>query len=409
MVSFKNKIVVALTLITGSPIVFSNPNLTAEDMEMVRQSKRISENAQQNPFDLPENPYQSQAWDEARDVFSVIKRNNSQLFNPNQTDPALQSNNKLLLFVSHKMGDSGLKLALASAAGKSEITLVLRGIPEGKSIGKELLKIQKLALQNGTKADVIIDPTLFQKHNVYTVPVQVMTGTDGEQIARVTGITDPLWLMTRVKAGKLEDFGTVGPTSEISEPDLVEVMKAKSRAIDWEKKKEQALARFWDKQTFYSLPSAPKENIKYIDPTVVITRDITAPNGNIIAFAGTRINPLDLRPFNQAIIVFDATNPSDLSKAFDEYQKLKDQKKVTLLTTRFDRVKGWDDYRSLTEMFNAPVFLLSKDIKDRFKVEYVPSVITADDKQFIVHEHMRPAIPAKKIDDQLVAQTEVTQ
>ena len=405
MASFKIKIISVLTLISSASFAIGSPNLTAEDMDIVHKSRAISEYAQQNPMEmeLSKNPYESKAWDEAKEVLSVVQQNNPQLFGNEPNDPAIQSSNKLLLFVSHSMGDSGLELALASAAGQPDITLVLRGIPEGKTIGKELLKIQKLALQNGTKANVIIDPGLFKKHGVHTVPVQVVTGSDGEQMARVTGMTDPLWLMTRVSAGKLEDFGTVGPTSEISEPDLIEVMKAKARGIDWDKKKEQALARFWDNQTFYPLPPAPKDNIKYVDPTVVVTRDITAPDGTLIAFAGTHINPLDLRPFNQAIIVFDGTNPSDLLFALNEYHRLKDVKKVTLLTTRFDRVKGWDDYRTLTGRFNSPVFLLSKEIKDRFKVEYVPSVITADDKQFIVHEYMRPVI-TNNGDEQLVAQ-----
>ena len=395
---FKKKALCGLFAVLVSNGITADPNLTAEDMEIVRQSKAISEAASSLDLGIAPNPYMKEARQEAQEVFSVIKENNPALFSDTENDPAFNNAGKLLLFVSHSMGDNGLQAALSVAAGQENITMVFRGIPEGERIGKELLKIQKLALKNGVKANIVIDPGLFKKHDVYSVPVQVLTGGNGEEVSRVTGIVDTTWLLTKASAGEYEDFGNIGPTRDISEPDLIEVMKARAGKIDWESKKKAALARFWDKQTFYDLLPAPKDQVRTIDPTVVITQDITTPDGTVVAFAGQKINPLELRPFNQAVIVFDGTNPADIKIAEREFEKLRSQKKVTLITTRFDRVKGWDGYKKLTDKFNAPVFLLTSDIKARFKLRHAPTVITANDHQFIATEHVRPMLSTKNPD-----------
>nr|MBG9386379.1 conjugal transfer protein TraW [Klebsiella pneumoniae] len=117
------------------------------------------------------------------------------------------------------------------------------------------------------------------------------------------------WLAREVDNGEKGDLGVKGPVEKISEPDLIDVAKKRLANIDWEEKKKQAIERFWTKQNFNELPRAPKSRTREIDPSVMITSDISTPDGTVFAHAGDVINPLcdpkevckpGTRPFTQA-------------------------------------------------------------------------------------------------------------
>ncbi|MFC6674134.1 hypothetical protein [Marinobacterium aestuariivivens] len=177
--------------------------------------------------------------------------------------------------------------------------------------------------------------------------------------------------------------------AEISEPDLIELMKQRFAQIDWEEKKEAAIRNFWEQQSFRELPEAHKDRVREIDPTVYIAEDITAPDGTVIAKQGDLINPLDVAPFTQAVVVLDPLDEDQVVRVKDalpEIGKIPGVTRVTYIVTRLDREKGWDSYRSVTDAFDAPVFLLTPDVAQRFELEYVPSIITAQKGRFVVTE-----------------------
>ena len=66
---------------------------------------------------------------------------------------------------------------------------------------------------------------------------------------------------------------------------------------------------------------------------------------------------------------------------------------TTLIATQFDSLDGWDSYRSVTDHFEAPVYLLTPDIVQRFEIERLPSVITSDGKAFVVEELTKGSRP----------------
>ena len=361
------KAALAAAVIIAAPAMAqqtSQSPLTDEDMEIVRKSKEIAESAQ--AAEMPDwlrtdNAKFSAAHQEAKELVQQLQ----------QTDPTMKrmdelakaktrfSNQKVVVFASRSLGSQGLKDLLDMASGNPDVLVVFRGIPENANLGEAMLEIQQMAAERDPVPNIVI-----KEYNVTSVPTiivrkeqSVLPGELPEEVARVAGLSNPAWLLRQVEAGTDGDLGVRGPVESISEPDLIELMKKRFAKIDWEEQKRGAVKNFWNKQNFRELPEAHKDRVRELDPTVYISEDITAPDGTLIAKQGDLI-------INQVPGVT----------------------RITYIVTRLDREEGWDSYTKTTDTFDAPVFLLTPDVAQRFELEYVPSIITAQGKRFVVEE-----------------------
>ena len=104
----------------------------------------------------------------------------------------------------------------------------------------------------------------------------IATGPDGE-LARVAGLADPAWLLARVLAGARGDLGVRGPVFAVSEPDLIAELKRRLAALDLAKLRARALARYWKRVRFETLPVAAAARTRTIDPTITAIRRSAAP------------------------------------------------------------------------------------------------------------------------------------
>lgn len=302
----------------------------------------------------------------------------------------------ILIFASHSLGKQGLDELLGVASNYPNAVVVFRGIPEGTNLGAGVKKIQKLAAKKNPVPNVVINPTLFEKYGVTDVPSIVLlepnasAGWDEPKaIASVKGLSDPLWLLEQVKQGVLGDQGNRGNIVAINEPDLTKVMQARALAIDWEEKKRGALARCWKNLPKHRLPTATKRRTREIDPTVVVTQDIVTPDGIVIAREGTKVNPLALRPFTQLVAVFDPldkTHLARLQKVLPSIQQRSGIQRVTYIATQFCPDKGLDGYNEISDAVDAPVYLLTPDIVERFELQCAPAIIHSSGKRFLVEE-----------------------
>lgn len=350
---------------------------------------------------------------------------------PFKTDEIYQN----LLFISYSLGEIALKEVLETASQDQSIALIMRGIPEGMDIWGGMAQLQRLAAEYDPMPNIVLDPTLFEKYQVdivptliflekdeleleplsreeldklynplnpnYETPNQELGGAEQGQpksvllkeIARVSGLTDPEWIKRQIKQNQKGNFGIKGPVLEIAERDLIEVMKERVLQVDWEEKKRLAGERFWNNQKFIYLPTNQKEQIHYVDASVTVTRDIITPDGQFIAQAGDTVNPLATRPFTQAIVVFNPAEKKQLHwirDALPAIEKGKGVKKVVYIATQLDTDDGWEGYEALTNELQAHVFLLTPDVRDRFELRSTPSVITANETHFVVHELFKP-------------------
>ncbi len=317
--------------------------------------------------------------------------------------PETKANDVTYIFVSYSLGDEALKAMMKRNAGKAHTVFVMRGIPEGMGLGEGIGRMQALASQVEPMPNIIIDPMLFTLFGIKAVP-SVVRATTPEQsvlnkdakptlIAKVEGLHNDAWLLDRVSMGHTGDLGQQGPIKAIDEPDMIEMMKKRILAIDWEEKKTQAVKRFWQGQTFDVLPQASEYRVRKLDPSVFVTHDIKDMNGNVIQAAGTTINPLKLRPFNTALVIFNPLRAEEVALVQDKLKTLRSlEKRIQLLVTQMDRKRGWDAYTEITERFDEPIFLLTPEVKARFEIEVTPSLVTADNKSyvFVIEELAHP-------------------
>lgn len=309
--------------------------------------------------------------------------------------PKHDSPYRTLLFASHSLGTASLRDLLVTASLDPEAVVVFRGIPdESKDVMAAMVEVHRLGAEMDPMPNVILDPTLFRTYNITTVPTIVQlerVSKEGEnvEVARVSGMTTTEWLKRQIAIGKTGDLGPRGPVEEISERDLIEVIKERVLAIDWNEKKEGAQARYWKNQRFVSLPVAPKTNVRRIDAAVAAREDILTHDGQVVAKKGVKVNPLAIRKWTQALVIFDPTIESQWKRIGPEIERLKNQpevKKIVVIASEFDRQSGWDGYNDAVNRLNLPLYQLTPDIQRRFGIRVVPSVVTADDTHFIVKE-----------------------
>ncbi|MFY0991032.1 TrbC family F-type conjugative pilus assembly protein [Halomonas sp. C05BenzN] len=377
----------------------ANP-LTDEDLRWIERGEEIIEQSQEivgQESLFPDN--YERAEDDAQQFFSDLRRTNPTLKAMDAQQPPegkRYANYSTLIFASFSLEREGLEDILELASMDEQLVVAFRGIPDDMEVAEGVRFLQELALQYDPIPNIVLDPTLFQEHGVTSVPTIVrleqrttVEGGDREVVARVTGLSDPAWLERQIELGENGDLGVRGPVAEIAERDLVEVMQERVMAIDWDLKREQALERFWSNQNFEWLPPATRSRTRRLDPRVHVLEDIVGPNGEVIAEQGQIINPLDSVPFTQAIVVMNATDPREIELVQEALHGISSQPgvaRVTFIATELDADEGWDSYTAVSDAFDAPIYLLTPDVKERFALEFTPSVITSDGEDFIVRE-----------------------
>ena len=362
--------------------VLAGTQITDQDRLIAEQSKSL----QNIPMTMPVNIHAAAGKEEALSVFNEIK--NNQLNKMNLTAPS-QISDKVLVFVSKSLGDKALKSIAETLAYTPRSVLVFRGFVDETKITEEMLDLQRFAAQFDPVASIAMAPNLFRQYNITSVPTIVSLDETGErELARVSGLSNPEWLENKVAAlTEYRDFGVKGPVEGIIERDLIELMQERVAKIDWAEKKENAIKRYWTNQTFIGLPKATKPRTRQIDPSIVITQTMKTNEGKIIHPIGTRINPLKMQSFNQALVIFNPLDKSQLPLVDEELALLKTKyDRITLIATEFDSGKGWDSYTEITNRFDAPVFKLTKDVLTRFDLQKTPSIVTAEHFKFVVKE-----------------------
>jgi conjugal transfer pilus assembly protein TraW len=296
-----------------------------------------------------------------------------------------------VLYASTSLGEAGLLDILEEAAGRDDVLVVFRGMKPGQKVQDFIRELHALArrFEEGKQPHVVIDPHRFRSAGVTVAPTLTLE-ENGRVLAKVRGVIGTAWLQSRMEnkqnnGVKTRDLGTRGPTREIVEVDLIEEMQRRVAQIDWAGKKREALARFWERTTFHELPEATEDRLRQIDLTVTAPRDVTAPDGTVIVRAGQRVNPLDQLPFTQRLVVFDATRPAQVELAKRQGREA-GYGRVTYIATRLDRATGWEGLEKIETDLGAPVYLLTPDLRDRFRLERVPALVEAKDKRFVIRE-----------------------
>ena len=105
-----------------------------------------------------------------------------------------------------------------------------------------------------------------------------------------------------------------------------------------------------------------------LDPSITLQHTIYGPNGQVIALAGTRVNPLDHVNLNETLMFFDARDKAQVAWATSFLDSAQGQVKPIL-------VGG--DWIALSKAWQTQVYFdVGGTISHRLQITHVPSVIT---------------------------------
>jgi conjugal transfer pilus assembly protein TraW len=223
----------------------------------------------------------------------------------------------------------------------------------------------------------MLDPVLFRRYDVSVAPTLVYE-KDGAALAWARGIINSPWLRRRVEQDKAAgDLGKWGQTVAVAERDFIEEMKSRLAGIDWQAKKDQAVAHYWKRQKFIDLPKAKEEKVFYLDATYKVEKDFILPDGRVIARAGDQIDLFKVVPPTFMLVVFDAADPQQVAWAKKTGVEQAGKYRVKYLATRIPahQEHGWESLARLQETLEAPVYLLNEAVRDRFKFSQVPATV----------------------------------
>lgn len=294
---------------------------------------------------------------------------------------------RYLVTASRAMGDTAIKHLLDIGREHPDMAIVFRGVKPGETAQEMALWI--LTLQqpdaDGRIANVVLDPTVFSGNGISTAPVLLRLNEQGGVLARAGGVANPQWIEDQVARGATGDLGTFGEIVEVSEEDLIDVMKRELAESNMKSRAETMVDNFWRSQPATDLPTATENRERTVDPTVVLVDGITAPDGTVIALPGQRLNPFDAIPFTAHVLVFDARDPAQITWAREQVVALEGKEVIPVMSS-IDPDKGWEVFDGLVTGLGRHVYLLQPEMVERFQLERVPSIVEGGDRVLIVRE-----------------------
>lgn len=125
------------------------------------------------------------------------------------------------------------------------------------------------------------------------------------------------------------------------------------------------------------ITAATKDKTFYPDITYIVPQDIKDSQGRVMYAKGFRFNPADYVHMQQEIVIIDANNKIEIEWA--KKNSYLDSAKYMILLSSGNAFK-------ITEEFKKPVYYLTKDIADKFKIEKTPSIVKQVGNQIEVRE-----------------------
>ncbi len=178
----------------------------------------------------------------------------------------------------------------------------------------------------------------------------------------------------------------LGPTYPIVEPDLLQEIQRnlqdKERSGDLARLQREAVARsersMRNPKPAHGVVRTGTPRTFYFDPTVVASKPIVGPGGEILVLPGQRFNPLDQVAMRQQLVFFDARDAGQVALAAKVIADSRAPSKPIL-------VNG--DYLVLQKRWQRQVFYdQSGALVRKFGIRQVPAVVRQDGKRLRIDE-----------------------
>ena len=179
-----------------------------------------------------------------------------------------------------------------------------------------------------------------------------------------------------------KDLGVRGTTWPVAEPDLLERIEARLSAMERSgelaRHESQARARARSRleapEPVPGIAPARERRSRTFDPSVVVDRDLLAPDGTLLAAAGTRIDPFAHSPLTRDLLFIDGRRPAEVAWALGH----EGPSKIVLLAGR---------PLALARRHGRTFFFdQGGRLKERLGLRFTPSLVTRDGAHLRIDE-----------------------
>jgi len=180
-----------------------------------------------------------------------------------------------------------------------------------------------------------------------------------------------------------QELGVQGETYRIAEPDMQTLLEAKAKEfVDsgrYEQWKNESIDRA--RETMFRPPSAAlaraEQRREWLhDPSAALKEPVTSPTGQVLAPAGTRINPLDYVSLPEPLAFFDGDDAGQVEWA----QKVMKQFGAKPILT----AGAWVE---LTKKWHRQVYYdINGWMTAKLGIERVPALVTQDGRNLRIAE-----------------------
>jgi len=196
---------------------------------------------------------------------------------------------------------------------------------------------------------------------------------------RISAVAMIVFLLSgHAYAGKVE---TIGKTYPVIERDALEELKDAVSKVDWkkifDKDKWKEKIRSFRPEDWASLPEARENRTRMVDMTYSLEFDIPDGKGNVLYPKGYTFNPLEYAGFRQTLIIIDGGREEHI----EWYMKspyYRDMETMLLISD--------GSWYELMKRLKRPVFYLSAILKERLRLEAVPSIVRQEGRYMEVRE-----------------------
>lgn len=196
----------------------------------------------------------------------------------------------------------------------------------------------------------------------------------------------PAWLILCVARASAVDLGVIGPTYEISEPHLLQMIEQRLRQKErsGELKRLEAKARARGIETVEHPPpvaglhSTETARTFYFDPSFTLDRNILGPKGELLFAAGLRKNPLEVVSLSRYLLFFDAR---------DRRQVVRAQQLIAFYQGRVKPILVGGSYLDLMKSWRIPVYYDQQGrLTRRLGIKQVPALVSQEGLRLRIDE-----------------------
>lgn len=196
-----------------------------------------------------------------------------------------------------------------------------------------------------------------------------------------------LGLMLAAAGGvRAMDLGVIGPTYEISEPHLLQMIEQRLREKERSgelarleaQARERGIATVKNPPPVTGLRATETVRTFYFDPSFTLDRNVLGPQGELLFAAGTRKNPLEVVSLSRHLLFFDARDPRQISRA---------RQLIALYQGRVKPILVGGSYLDLMQSWHVPVYYDQQgQLTRRLGITQVPALVSQDGLRLRIDE-----------------------